>query len=103
MFARRMIADHTKDLSVLQRLARREDTQLPTGMTPAGQRELDQLASTGRGLDRRYLRGAVHDHQLAIANYRHELATTPSPLIRAYVRATLPVLQSHLRMAQGSL
>lgn len=103
-YARRMLADHSTDLRRLQGVARREKTLLPTGPSPAGQRDLDSLSSSGAsGLGMRYLQGAVRDHRQAILTYRRELAKTPSPLIHDYVRATLPMLQAHLRMAQDDV
>lgn len=96
-FAKRMIRDHSMNSQSLDRTAKGLGVALSTG-GGAGPSNLSGLK--GSKFDRTYLQDEISDHQKAISAFRNEIRTSTDPQVRDYAKRTLPILQSHLRMAQ---
>ena len=58
---------------------------------------------SGHAVASEYLHNAVTDHRKDIGDYRTERRNTSNPQIRAMVDQTMPVLQTHLALAQRSV
>ena len=74
---------------------------VPTGPSvrqQAGAAELARLR--GAAFDARYADMMVKDHQEAVALFRKESGSGADPALREFARKTLPVLETHLKMAK---
>ena len=112
-FAKRMVQDHGEANTQLIALAHSDGIhvgsgQLPVFPAPAATQNADlspqQKAKIMSGLPPvAFFTQAVHVHEQAIALYKHEIATGTNSQVVAYARHTLPVLESHLALAQKDL
>jgi putative membrane protein len=101
-FARKIIRDHTLALEQLQQLAQRVELTVPAGISSDYLGSFDALKQQhGRALDSAYLERQEQDHAEVIQRFEQaEHSTAMLAGVRDYVRATLPHLQQHLRMAR---
>lgn len=102
MLGKHLADDHLANEQQLKTLALREGLQLPppTATLPMAQATMAQLKTlSGRAFDATFLRAQEKGHQMGIVAYKHELATTTNPMLRAYVQQSLPVLDEHLLLA----
>lgn len=105
--AQRIVADHTDAGAKLQTLAQGKQVTLPAA--PAA--DAQASAATMQGMDaakfdQAWAAAMVSDHQKAVALFTDEIGQTRDPQVHAFAEATLPVLKTHLEMAQklqGSL
>lgn len=99
--AQRLAADHGNIGDDLKTIARRKDVQLPATLDPPGQRALDDLGGSRAGrFDDAYLRLEIQQGQRAISLYLRA-AESKDDEVRAFAQRTLPVLRSHVQMAQA--
>jgi len=68
------------------------------GEAKATYNKLEKLS--GPDFDRAYTSDMVKDHQKVAADYQKEQGQVKDPQLKTYVDNTLPVVQSHLRMAE---
>jgi putative membrane protein len=93
--------DHTAAQASLRALALRLHVTLPT--TPGVQLESMVArveAQKGRNRDVAFARASVSGHQIAIATFRNEKSAGSNPAVKAYATGYLPMLQTHLRLAE---
>lgn len=93
--------DHTAAQADLRALASRLHVTLPA--TPGAQLEALVArveAQKGRSRNVAFAEVSVTGHQAAIAIFRKEESTGSNPAVKAYAAHYLPMLQTHLRLAQ---
>jgi putative membrane protein len=100
-FGRWMLTDHGALGNTLAALAQRLGINLPTGLDPQHQSELNDLSSrTGRDFDRSYTTAQVKDHQNAVALFQQEASAGQNSAVVSFAQQALPLLQAHLQQAQ---
>ena len=93
--------DHSNGLVQAQAVARREHLAIRASLKPEARAELRKLRYLrGTRFDREVRRYMIHDHREDIAMFR-EQARNGDSRTAAFARATLPVLQRHLAMAEA--
>ena len=98
-----MVADHTKANDQLAQIAQQEGISLPTQPTAQQRAEAQKLmALNGTQFDQAFAQNEVQDHEKAIAEFRTEAKSGHDPALKSFAEQTIPVLQKHLRMAQGA-
>lgn len=103
-FAARMIHDHTANVGMLRRVAAALDTHLPQGPDMQAQSAMRRLVGLSRrAFDRAYLADEVRMHRDLLTDYQAELRQSANRTIDAYVRTTIPVIRTHLRLAEADL
>jgi putative membrane protein len=101
-FAQRMIDDHGRTLTEIQKMASDKAVTLPdklTGKFAATKERLSKLS--GAQFDRAYMTDMVNDHREDVKEFEQHAKTGTDPDIKAFAAKTLPVLQEHLRMAES--
>jgi putative membrane protein len=102
-FGRRMITDHTKLLDDLKGVAATKGVNLPTSLSAKQKATYNRLsAKTGDEFDRDYISTMIKDHMEDIAEFRKESDSGTDPDVKSLASQALPILQEHLRMAQGA-
>lgn len=100
-FANRMITDHGKANNDLKPIADAAYVGMPDqlkGEAKATYNVLEKLS--GRNFDRMYISNMVIDHRKDAAEYQKEQSQVKDPQLKTYLDNTLPVVQSHLSMAE---
>ena len=100
-FADRMISDHGKANNDLKPIADAAHVGMPNqlkGEAKAAYNKLEKL--NGPNFDHSYITDMVTDHQKVAAEYQKEQSEAKNPQLKTYVDNTLPVVQSHLTMAE---
>ena len=97
-FGAMMVKDHSAANDKLKALATTKDVTLPT--TPsvaqmASKAKLEVL--TGDTFDKAYIKGQIQAHQNTVALFRKEIASGQDADARAFAKATLPTIRSHLK------
>lgn len=99
--AQRIVDDHTQANEKLRTLAQSKQVTLPT--TPS-QEEQQHAAKTealsGTNFDQAWAKGMVRDHRKAVAMFNGEITKTKDPQVKQFAATTLPVLKTHLKLAQ---
>jgi putative membrane protein len=102
-YGRMLMADHTRDYTVLQNLAQQTGLNLPTAIDAAHNKSTigpyHQLK--GPGFDHKYVQDMIAGHTAAIATYKKEAEGAQNPAIRSYAQDTLPTLEKHLNDAKA--
>jgi putative membrane protein len=99
--AARYVRDHTAAQVNLRILASDLHVILPA--TPGLQHETMAArveAQKGRNLDIAFAKAVVPGHQAAIAIFKKEVSAGSNPAVKAYAARYLPVLRTHLSLAQ---
>lgn len=96
-----MLEDHRRTNEKLAALASRKGWNVPSDSTTA---ESDQarMPAAGPGFDDDYLEDEIRHHRETISLFRAQESTGSDPDLRAFARDTLPALEHHLEMLQGS-
>ncbi len=97
--AQRMVEDHSKANDELRSLAQGKQIMLPppADASPA----IDSLKNKhGAKFDRAWIDMIVKSHQKAVAMFTTEKRQAQDPDVRNFTNETLPVLNTHLEMAQ---
>ena len=100
----RMVADHTAGLQQLRAVATSVNLNLP--MAPnAAQRQILRIwsSASGAGFDCAFVPTEYFDHITALRLFTEEANNGTNPALRAYARNSLPVIQAHRVMVDGSL
>jgi putative membrane protein len=106
-FAKRMIRDHSRAGHELGRVLA-EDRQAapsqPPGEPPLSSDQTEKLqhlqSLSGADFDRSYVAIMVKDHQDDVGLFRAYAHGGDDPHVKAFARKVLPMIESHLRMAQ---
>jgi putative membrane protein len=101
-FGAMMVADHSAANDKLKTVAAGKGVELPTSPSVgqmAAKTKLEVLSGTT--FDKSYIKGMIKDHEEDIKEFQQEAASGRDPDARAFARATLPTLQSHLKKIQS--
>jgi putative membrane protein len=103
-FARRMVADHTKANESLGSLEKTAKTAAHKDLDMDHKVMRAQLSALdGAAFDQAYVRAQVMDHQKTAQLLEWEIGSGQSDAVKAYAKATLPVVLDHLQHAQRLL
>jgi putative membrane protein len=92
-FAERMVTDHTRSGTELEKL-------VGPGKTPAKAPDLSWLeAASGDRLDRTYMARMVTDHETNVGLFEGYVKNGKDPALKAWANQKLPTLREHLRLA----
>ncbi len=102
-FARKMNADHTKNNAQLATIVKSEGMMPPSDVGPANKMVMGKLQGlSGAAFNSAYLKSQVTAHQQMLALMQQEASSGSDPKLTAFAKATAPVVQQHLTMAQSS-
>jgi putative membrane protein len=97
----RYARDHTTAQANLRALASRLRVTLPTTAGASNASTVARIeAQKGRSQDVSFATASVSGHKAAIAVFRKEESAGRNPAVKAYAAKYLPMLQTHLRMAE---
>lgn len=111
-YATRMVKDHSEANTQLLALAHQLNVTVPNSTLPeSGESEQSPLPQGSSPQDRpsnstppkQYFEKQIADHKNVIALFKKELAGGSNAQLKAYARTTLPILESHLALAQKDL
>jgi len=99
-FAQKMVADHTMSSKELMAIAGKKSLTLPTVLDEKHKTVAEKLtAMKGADFDRAFMEHMVMDHKQAVALYQGQVSQGQDPDLKAFATKTLPVIQTHLKMA----
>lgn len=97
----RYARDHTEAQASLQALAMRLHVTLPTARGVRHQSMVARVeAQKGRNIDGAFAQASVSGHRAAIAIFKKEESAGSNPAVKAYAARYLPMLRTHLRLAE---
>jgi len=100
-FGQKMVDDHSKANDQLKQLAQTKGVTLPTDMTKAQHKDMDQLSKmTGDAFDKAYVKMMVKDHKKDVAEFSKESKSAKDADLKSWAGTTLPTLEEHLKMIQ---
>lgn len=100
-FAQMMVNDHRKANIELTSLAGNKGLKLPATLTKEKQMHLTRMKGlSGDAIDELYMDMMVADHKETVELFS-KASSYEDPQISAFATKTLPVLQSHSKMAQA--
>lgn len=111
-FATLMVKDHSEANTQLLALARQLNVTVPDSTLPeSGESEQSPLPQSTSPQSRHdvgvtpkaYFTKQVAAHEQAVALFKKEAADGSNPQVKAFVQKTLPVLETHLALAQKDL
>lgn len=95
-----MLEDHRRTNEKLTQLASSKGWNVPSAASTA---ESDQSrTSAGPGFDDNYLEDEIRHHRETISLFRAQASSGSDPDLRQFAQDTLPALEHHLEMLQGS-
>jgi putative membrane protein len=99
-FAEQMIADHGRNNMELAEIATRDKILLPSDLDPAHAALGKDLANLhGVDFDRRYIQAMQKDHQQMAEFLKTSETSVSDNRLTAFIKAALPVVEAHARMA----
>jgi putative membrane protein len=100
-FGRRMATDHTKSKAKLEKIAARQNINLPEDLDKDAKQTYEKLSKlSGPDFDRAYALDMLKDHKKDVAEFQKEASAGKNEAIRSFAAETLPTLQNHLKAAQ---
>jgi putative membrane protein len=97
----RYARDHTTAQANLRALASSLHVTLPTTAGAKNSATVARIeAQKGRSMDDSFVSASITGHKAAIAIFRKEESKGSNPAVKAYAARYLPMLQTHLRMAE---
>jgi putative membrane protein len=100
-FADHMVQDHSKANQELVTIASSLGIDVPKALDAEHQRLSQKLAGLhGKALDEEYMRAMVEDHNKAVMLFQAEDRPDQNPELKQFAQKTLPILQTHQKMAQ---
>ena len=100
-FAQRLMDDHEKSLARIHALAEQQDIKVPEQVDEKHNKLFTKLSRvSGKEFDQTYMREMVKSHEEEVREFETRSASANDPDIKAWARATLPVLQRHLQSAR---
>jgi putative membrane protein len=97
-FGAMMVKDHSAANDKLKAVAMTKDVTLPTSSSVgqmATKAKLEVLS--GDTFDKSYIKGQIQAHRSTVALFQKEIATGQDPDAKAFAKATLPTVRSHLK------
>ncbi|HXG86659.1 MAG TPA: DUF4142 domain-containing protein [Pyrinomonadaceae bacterium] len=102
--AQMIIDDHTRASEELKSLAMSKSVMLPAEMDAKHKAMMDKMSSmSGADFDKMYIKAMVKDHEKAVKLFQKESTSGKDADAKAFAAKILPVLQSHLTMAQSMM
>ncbi len=101
-FAQRMIADHSQTSASLRQATQRAGFRPPPMQVGTAQAPMLAALQSARGhdFDKMYWKQQALSHRSALTVEQQYAATGDTPAIRQTAAATVPLIQSHLAMAE---
>ncbi|MBO2033150.1 DUF4142 domain-containing protein [Siccationidurans ginsengisoli] len=100
--ANKMIADHTKSTADLKQIAAKKGVKLPTDMDAEHKAMAPAMEKlSGKAFEQKYISQMVADHQKTANTMAAHQQMTKDPALQGFITKTLPVVESHLQMAQN--
>ena len=100
-FADRMVQDHTTANQELMTIATGLGIEVPKALDAEHQRMAQRLAGLhGKALDEQYMRDMVEDHNKTVTLFQTEERSGQSTELKQFAQKTLPIIQTHQKMAQ---
>jgi putative membrane protein len=97
-FGAMMVTDHSAANDKLKSLAASKDISLPSSSSVGQMATKGKLeVLSGDTFDKSYIKSQVKAHQQTIALFKKESATGQDAEAKAFAKATLPTLRSHLK------
>lgn len=101
-FGARMVADHTRNDEKLKALAAAQGVSLPAELDqPHKDMKARLSVLAGAKFDQAYALEMVQAHEKAVRRFRAAARGSDNPAVSQYARASLPMLESHLRAARA--
>jgi putative membrane protein len=100
-YAGQIIADHTRAVSELKKIALEQNVKLPTSLDASHKKELERLKGLkGDEMDAAYSGVMTASHDKAMELFQQASQNKHlSPSVQSFAQRTLPTLQAHSRMA----
>ena len=100
--ANKMIADHTKSTADLKQIAAKKSVTLPTDMDAEHKAMAPAMEKlSGKAFEQQYIKQMVADHQKTANTMAAHQQMTKDPALQGFITKTLPVVESHLQMAES--
>jgi putative membrane protein len=100
-FARRIVDDHTKANSELNKIADTKRIILAAETDKKHRTLMDRLLTLkGADFDHEFMKQMVNDHKEAVALFEREAKDGQDPQLRDFASKTLPTLREHLKLAR---
>jgi putative membrane protein len=99
-FGKRMADDHGKLLSQLQDLAQQKGVKAPDSPSAKDQATMKKLESS-KDFDQAYMQDMVKDHRKDVKEIKKVAQEAKDPDLKAAAQKAAPILEAHLKMAQG--
>jgi putative membrane protein len=98
----KLVTDHTKANQELIQLAASKGVSAPSQPAAKHEKMLESLSKLkGTEFDRSAQQHAMMHHQEDVQMFQQAIANLQDPELKAFAQKTLPILQEHLKMAQG--
>ncbi len=102
IFARRMIADHTKAHEQLKSIAKAKGIQMPNAPSDQDLMRLKAMgALAGTDFDNAYIKQEVEDHDAAVKLFVQESDGGQDAQLKSFAATVLPTLKEHDTMAKA--
>lgn len=99
--ADKMIADHTKSTAMLKPIADKKGVKLPTDMDAEHKAMAPMMEKmSGKDFEAKFMAQMVMDHQKTANTMRAHEKMTKDADLQGFISQTLPVVESHLQMAE---
>jgi putative membrane protein len=99
-FANQMIADHTKSTANLKPIAAKAGVTLPADMDAEHKAMAPEFQKlSGKAFEDKYIKQMVADHQKTANTMASHQQMTKNTALQGFITTTLPVVESHLDMA----
>lgn len=100
--ANKMITDHTKSTADLKAIATKKGVTLPTDMDAEHKAMAPAMEKlSGKAFEQQYIKQMVADHQKTANTMAAHQQMTKDPALQGFITKTLPVVESHLQMAEN--
>ncbi len=101
-FAQRMVTDHTKLIDQMTPVALQIGVKMPDGPDKKQKMMMAKLqALSGADFDKAYVQAMVKDHKEDDSEFKTEISTGQSSMVKDAASKGDPVIESHLQMIQG--
>jgi putative membrane protein len=101
-FGAMMVKDHSAANEKLKSVAASKDIKLPTSSSVAQTATKTKLkVLSGETFDKSYVKGMIKDHEEDIEEFQKEATSGKDADAKAFAKATLPTLQTHLKRIQS--
>lgn len=101
-FGAKMVADHTPANDQLKQLATAKGAMVPTAPSDMQMQQMTALqADMGHKFDHEYIADQIADHTTMLQLFQTEAASGTDPDLKKFAADTIPVIQSHIDMANA--